>query len=246
MADERSPEGGTPATPPDDTENGGTPDAGDDTETETVEELREKLRSERELALVHKSKAERVNAVEAENARLKALVEARTTTDTRDAGVDEDEEYLRQIAAAAQGKDGDKASKAFMAGIRRAEALVNEARAEREMAKIPEADVPAVEKLMREKGVKSPAIAYQFIRGEKYGSLEQEVAALRAQLADKGKPTPNVERPIRGDSRAAPSKLVNGKEVITLQEYHERMNDPARRGETKNARDCGKLTIKAQ
>jgi len=241
VADEREPDTGTQEPVQDDGETAGTLDGTDDGEAAGDDKV---TISKGELG-VWKSKAERVNAMEAEVSRLKALVEARTTTDTRDAGVDEDEEYLRQIAAAAQGKDGDKASKAFMAGIRRAEALVNEARAEREMAKIPEEDQAAVEKLMREKRVLSPKVAYQFIRVEKYGTLEQEVAALRAQLADKTKPPPNVERPVRGESRQAPSKFVNGKEVITLEQYHERMNDPARRSETKAARDGGKLTIKA-
>lgn len=239
MNGEREPEAGTQP-PPDDGENAGTQEGADDGEAAAGEDDKVAI-SKGELG-VWKSKAERVNAVEAENARLKAQIDARDTTDNRAPADDEDDAFIAEIDAAAKG--GDKASKAFMAGLRRAERLNHETRSTLEMARIPEDRHAAVQEFMRKNGVKSPAIANQFLLGGEAGALKAKVADLEAQLKTAKAAPPNVERPVRGESRVAASTTVNGAKPVTLAKYRELMADPATMHETKKARDGGKLFIR--
>lgn len=268
MFNEKDPEAGTTDADLDVTENGGTPDGADGSEAGeddglTAEELRAKLKSERALALAHKAKAERVNALEAENAALKARSEQRTTTDNRGPEGDEqrdlaarqhqlaeDKRYLSMVEKAAEG--GNEEARAALATVRTAvraseQALAAEERTiyRLEMADVPKDERDDVRALMKEQGIRSPAIAHRFLRGGQFESLAEENARLKKELEQRKQPPPPADRRVMGDGAVvASSKRRDGVEEITLAEYNRRMRDPARWKETKDARDGKKLTIK--
>lgn len=246
MANEREPETGTPAAPPDDSELAGTPDAGDGSEAGEGE-----IKPvDGKLAMAWKTKAERVNELEAENARLKALADQRTTTDDRGSEADEmrrkvveRENRLRWVNQLAD--SGDEGAKALRDTLE--VTLESEQRQlyRLEMAEIPKEDRAEVQKLMTERRLRSPADAYERLRGgHRYETLAEENARLRKELETKSRPAPNVDRRVVGDAKAGASKMENGVETITLQEYNRRMADPALWKETKTARDGKRLQIK--
>lgn len=246
MANEREPEAGTPAAPPDDSELAGTPDAGDGSEAGEAE-----IKPvDGKLAMAWKSKAERVNELEAENARLKELADKRNTTDDR---MSESDELRKKVADREQrlrwvnqlADSGDEGAKALRDTLE--VTLESEQRQlyRLEMSEIPKEDRGEVEKLMRERRLRSPADAYERLRGgHRFETLSEEVARLKKELEAKSRPAPVVDRRVVGEAKAGASKMENGIEIVTLQEYHRRMADPALWKETKTARDGKRLQIK--
>lgn len=203
----------------------------------------------------------------AELARLRAERETRTTTDSRVSEADEarnsleeqerqlenDRQYMRRIEAVAKanpGPEGDEA-RAALAVVRTAvRASERSVQSEQrvlyrlEMAEIPKDKQQAVKELIdKTPGLKSPALAHRFLKGDEHETLAQENERLRKENEKLKTPGPKPPTPIRGGSKA--SVTTNGVEEITLAEYTARMSDPLRMNETKRARDGKKLVVKA-
>lgn len=210
--------------------------------------------------------AERRNQIEAENERLKAERDTRNTTDDRVSEADDarnsledqqrqlenDRAYLRRVEAFAKanpGPEGEEA-RAALAVVRTAVAASERSIAseERVLYKLEMADIPkekqeAVRKLIRETpGLRSPALAHRFLKGDEHETLAQENARLREENDKLKKPAPRAPEPIRGGTKSPTTK--NGVEEITLDEYQARMSDPLKYNTTKRARDGGKLVIR--
>jgi DNA repair exonuclease SbcCD ATPase subunit len=230
---EERPDAGTPLPEPDDSENAGTPEVVDDSETEG-DEVKP---VDGKLAMSWKAKAERVNEVERELAQLRAEKEQRTTTDTRgseatearesledqQAEVAKQEAYISRLEAAAKAGNEDAAAlvSVHKASLRNAkQALAAEERTvyRLEMSDVPENKRDAVRaEMARRPGLKSPALAYTLLKGDEHGTLAQEVVQLKKELEELKRPRQPVERRIPGASKAA--SAANGEAKKSSEEY---------------------------
>lgn len=245
---EREPEGGTPEEIVDDSENAGTPASLDGAESDTSEDSKVTI-SRGELG-VWKTKAERVNTLEKQIAVLEARAESKATdrngseASEQRKTVDKLQNYLQRLDVAAD--SGNEEADALRTVYRGSLAAEQRTLYRLEMYDVPEAERDEVKSFMRDNGLHSPAVAQQLLRGgTKYHDLQKQVDRLTKELETTKKPTPKIESRVVGESRArVHQESKNGEEMITLAEYTERMNDPARRSATKVARDGGRLKFK--
>lgn len=174
----------------------------------------------------------------------------RAQADELRAQLAEDERYLARIEEAA--KSGNEEARAAVAvhrsAVRSAKASL-EAQEKTahmlEMFEIPEAERAEVKQFMATEGIKSPAVARQYMRGgTKYETQAQEIARLTAALAEAQKPKPVIEpTTVRGAAKASMEKKADGVQVISLTNYQRDMADPVKARSLIALRKAGKLDI---
>lgn len=198
-----------------------------------------------------KEAREQQKALADENARLKAEREARGTPPTPSGGEAEDarkqvearQDYIARLEVEAKG--GNEAAAALVS-IHRS-ALESEQRTmyRLEMFEIPEGERDEIRKFMAQEGLRSPALARQFLRGGKFDDVAKDNARLRAEIEALKKNRPTIEGTrIVGDAPVTGRKKESGVEELTPAEYAKRMSDPKTVTATIAARRAGRLTIK--
>lgn len=241
------PDAGTPEPELDGGEEAGTPEAQDGGEKGD-----DKVAISKGELGVWKSKAEQFNALKAENERLKAERESRTTTDNRGS---EAEERRNQIAARA-----DRIARLRIAAKTNEDAAVlvdtleitqeSEQRQlyRLEMSEVPKDERAEVQAFMRERGLSSPAIAHQMMRGgSRFETLAEENRRLRAEIEEAKKPKPKIEGTrIVGKSSATVTKKSDGVLSMNVQQYNDEMATPEGREKIRAARREGKFELKAR
>lgn len=192
----------------------------------------------------------REEALKEENARLKAQAEAvRTppTANTSDAektraSIERRERHMARLREAAEG--GDEASQVLLSSMEVVQESEQRTLYRLQMADIPASEREAVKKYMAEQGIAHPAVAQRLMRGERFESVEQENARLKAEneALKKGKPAPKVEDTrIVGSPGGSRGPATKKGAPIPLAEYHKRMrDDPAK---TIADRKAGEFTI---
>lgn len=223
-----------------------------DATTDSHEQGDEKVTISKREYWAIKDAREREKKLSAEMERLKAQTESRYTPPTTGGSeldeqrrlVQEQQQYIARLEAAANA--GNEDAKALLIVHRGSVAAEERTLYRLEMADVPRDERGELESFMREKGVRSPAIAHQLLKGNRYSSLADENARLKRELDEakttKTKPKPADTR-IQGEPAAA-RKKDDGTETLSLAEYNERMRDPRQVHKTIAARKAGTLKIK--
>lgn len=249
MPEERDPEAGTPDPGQDDAENGGTP-GGDGDGSEAGED---KVTISRGELAVWKTKAEGFNALKAENEALKSGAGSRgTTTDNTDPAttaarskVEERRQYLARMNAAADA--GNENAKAIVGAVEIALEAEERTLYRLEMFEIDREERAEVQSFMQAQGIRSPAIARQFMRGgDRFEALKNDNVRLQRELEaarlKEAKPTVD-STVIRGAAKASHEKKAAGIRDIKRSDYVEDMRDPVKARELTALRKANKLNI---
>ena len=200
-------------------------------------------------ALVEKTK--RLKAIEDENAALRDRA-TRTTTDNRGSSevdeqrkaLDEEKTLLRKLEWAAE--QGDDYAKANLLAMRRSVAAEERSLYRLELSEIDKEDRKDVESLMRERGIRSPKVAAELLRGgSRYETLAQENARLKAEIEKAKKPKAAVTSTrIEGDTLAGRAKREGDTEYVSTEEYLKRTRDPKTKAATIAAMRAKTLRIR--
>ena len=206
------------------------------------------------FGLVEKSK--RLKDIEGEVERSRAERESRNTTDTRDSSfadeqrkaIEKDRALLQKLEFAAS--QGDDYAAGNLLAMRRSVAAEERSLYRLEMADIDKEDRAEVEKLMSQRGIRSPKVAAELLRGgSKYETLAQENARLKAELEaakvakEKDRPKPMATK-IAGEGPAPKDKSEDGIEYVTGEEWLKRMRDPKTSTKARAAARDKKLRIR--
>ena len=209
---------------------------GKDGEDEGVASKKVTVPAAEYFGLVEKSR--RLKDIEGEVERNHAERERRTTTDNRTSTVADDQRkaleeervLLQKLEWAAS--QGDDYAKANLLAMRRSVAAEERNLYRSEMADIDKADRKEVEEFMAQRGIRSPKVAAELLRGgSKYETLAQENARLKAEL-EAAKVAKEKDRPkqmatkIAGEGPAPKDKSEDWIEYVTGEEWLKRMRDP--------------------
>jgi hypothetical protein len=116
-----------------------------------------------------------------------------------------------------------------------------------EMAEVPKEKRSEVEALIKKTpGLRSPALALRFLKGDEHGTLAQENERLRKELDEAKKPRPRVEQRMTGSAKAIADRKEGGALSITVAEYAKEMESPEGRAKLNAARREGKLVLRAK
>jgi hypothetical protein len=195
--------------------------------------------------------AEELNVVKQQVAQLIAAQGAGVTAPTPPAraGIvadDDEEDLLAEVRAAAKG--GDKASRAFLKGLEKAERLNEHTRYLLEMTDVPALDREEVTKYMTANGIPSVKYAYRLINEERQRPLVAKVASLEKELEELRKqrpaPPPKDTR-LMGEGAAGKDATAAKGEKYPLSRYKEdyASHDPKRIAAAKSAEREGRIDI---